>query len=337
MGKHERGWVEATERITAKLVNGNNVTEDLEEEGRRELAESLAQRISQDFSESLELEHAGNSYDSLGDFIAKDDGKTYIEAKFVRKTGTLANPGQDVLTEFDLVENAESWSGFREKIGFPEKVEKELKKYPDYPEDMPEWKYKTARYKRAKHLKDVINASRGPTAKKAREVLEDESSSDNQKLAAEIIQEIVQKDREEKLKYLEHLASKEQNSENVKKFVFLLLCGYHTQGKIEQQFSRDVEDITQFLQDKSYEIYSVDKNSADVSVKTPSEVLEDLISADIGLEFDKENTKVEITANSAERSDTVLEMAYNWKNKFQGIQNPSINVFEGRYLKNKDW
>jgi hypothetical protein len=42
MGKHERGWVEATEKLTARLANGAEPDSDLEARGRPDLTEALA-------------------------------------------------------------------------------------------------------------------------------------------------------------------------------------------------------------------------------------------------------------------------------------------------------
>ncbi|MFY4816286.1 hypothetical protein ACOJIV_26925, partial [Haloarcula sp. AONF1] len=85
MGKHERGWVEATERLTAQFANGTAPDPDLEDQGEPDLAESLADRIRADFPDRTAVRHAGNSYDSLGDLIveAADGSETFLEAKFV--------------------------------------------------------------------------------------------------------------------------------------------------------------------------------------------------------------------------------------------------------------
>jgi len=121
MGKHERGWVEATEKLTAQIANGDDPDDDLSDAGRLDLAEALADRLRSDFPDVTAVRHAGNSYDSLGDLIVETpDSETFVEAKFVAGGGTRANLGQDTLTQFELFEDATAWSDFREAIGFPE-------------------------------------------------------------------------------------------------------------------------------------------------------------------------------------------------------------------------
>ena len=329
MGKHERGWVEATEKLTAQLANGAEPDPDLEAQGRPDLAESLAERIEADFPDRTAVRHAGNSYDSLGDLIVEVDGEeTFLEAKFVASGGTRANLGQDTLTQFELFEDAAAWSDFREEIGFPEDREALLRQFDDYPDDVRDWSYKSAVYDRAKHLKNVLDVSRGQnTGSRADEVLTDPDATETQREAARIIKEILALDREEKLAYFDHLRAAEQNPRNVETFAHLIVCGYHTADALREHFDADLAEIKRLLETDSYRLYEVNKNSGAVSVENPSELLAGFEWKNTRVEIPEDGTSVSVVTGPAGNRRRVLNIAYNWKNKFQGIQTPSMNVF----------
>ena len=329
MGKHERGWVEATEKLTAQLANGAEPDADLEAQGRPDLAEALAERIEADFPARTAVRHAGNSYDSLGDLIVETgDGETFLEAKFVASGGTRANLGQDTLTQFELFEDATAWSDFREEIGFPEDREALLRQFDDYPDDVRDWSYKSAVYDRAKHLKNVLDVSRGQnTGSRADEVLADPDATETEREAARIVNAILDLDREEKLAYFDHLREAEQNPRNVETFAHLIVCGYHTADALEEHFDDDLDEIKRLLETDSYRLYEVNKNSGAVTVENPSELLAGFEWEDTRVEIPEDGTSVSVVTGPPENRRRVLNIAYNWKNKFQGIQTPSMNVF----------
>ncbi|TKX56543.1 hypothetical protein EXE44_14270 [Halorubrum sp. SS7] len=329
MGKHERAWVEATERLTARLANGEDPDDELVEAGRLDLAEALADRLRGDFPDATAVRHAGNSYDSLGDLIVETpDGETFVEAKFVASGGTRANLGQDTLTEFDLFEDATAWSDFREEIGFPEDREALLREFDGYPDDVRDWSYKSAVYDRAKHLKNVLDVSRGQnTGSRADEVLADPDTTETEREAARIVNAILDLDREEKLAYFDHLREAEQNPRNVETFAHLIVCGYHTADALDEHFDDDLDDIKRLLETDAYRLYEVNRNSGTVSVENPSELLAGFEWEDTRVEIPEDGTSVSVVTGPPGNRRRVLNIAYNWKNKFQGIQTPSMNVF----------
>ncbi|GAA0550628.1 hypothetical protein ABNG02_04840 [Halorubrum ejinorense] len=329
MGKHERGWVEATEKLTARLANGEEPDEDLEERGRPDLAEALAERIEADFPDRTAVRHAGNSYDSLGDLIVESNGgETFLEAKFVASGGTRANLGQDTLTEFGLFRDATAWSDFREEIGFPEDRQALLQRFDDYPDDVRDWSYKSAVYDRAKHLKNVLDVSRGQnTGSRADEVLADPESTEAEREAARIVNEILELDRDEKLAYFDHLRAAEQDPRAVETFAHLIVCGYHTADALREHFDADLNEIKRLLETDSYRLYEVNRNSGTVSVENPSELLAGFEWQDTRVEIPEDGTSVSVVTGPPGNRRRVLNIAYNWKNKFQGIQTPSMNVF----------
>jgi len=329
MGKHERGWVEATEKLTAQIANGDDPDDDLSDAGRLDLAEALADRLRSDFPDVTAVRHAGNSYDSLGDLIVETpDTETFVEAKFVAGGGTRANLGQDTLTQFELFEDATAWSDFREAIGFPEDREALLREFDDYPDDVRDWSYKSAVYDRAKHLKDVLDVSRGQnTGSRADEVLADPDATETQREAARIVDAILDLDREEKLAYFDHLREAEQNPRNVETFAHLIVCGYHTADALAEHFDDDLDEIKRLLEADAYRLYEVNKNSGTVSVENPSELLAGFDWRDTRVEVPEDGTSVSVVTGPPDDRRRVLNIAYNWKNKFQGIQTPSMNVF----------
>ena len=329
MGKHERGWVEATEKLTAQIANGDDPDDDLSDAGRLDLAEALADRLRSDFPDVTAVRHAGNSYDSLGDLIVETpDTETFVEAKFVAGGGTRANLGQDTLTQFELFEDATAWSDFREAIGFPEDREELLREFDDYPDDVRDWSYKSAVYDRAKHLKDVLDVSRGQnTGSRADEVLADPDATETQREAARIVDAILDLDREEKLAYFDHLREAEQNPRNVETFAHLIVCGYHTADALAEHFDDDLDEIKRLLEADAYRLYEVNKNSGTVSVENPSELLAGFDWRDTRVEVPEDGTSVSVVTGPPDDRRRVLNIAYNWKNKFQGIQTPSMNVF----------
>ena len=329
MGKHERGWVEATEKLTAQLANGAEPDPDLEEQGRPDLAAALAERIAADFPGRTAVRHAGNSYDSLGDLVVEVDGEeTFLEAKFVASGGTRANLGQDTLTQFGLFEDATAWSEFREEIGFPEDREALLRQFDGYPDDVRDWSYKSAVYDRAKHLRNVVDVSRGQnTGSRADEVLADPDATETQREAARIINEILELDREEKLAYFDHLRAAEQNPRNVETFAHLIVCGYHTADALREHFDEDLDEIKRLLAADAYRLYEVNRNSATVTDENPAELLAGFEWEDTRVEVPEDGTSVSVVTGPPGNRRRVLNIAYNWKNKFQGIQTPSMNVF----------
>ena len=329
MGKHERGWVEATEKLTAQIANGDDPDDDLSDAGRLDLAEALADRLRSDFPDVTAVRHAGNSYDSLGDLIVETpDSETFVEAKFVAGGGTRANLGQDTLTQFELFEDATAWSDFREAIGFPEDREALLREFDDYPDDVRDWSYKSAVYDRAKHLKDVLDVSRGQnTGSRADEVLADPDATETQREAARIVDAILDLDREEKLAYFDHLREAEQNPRNVETFAHLIVCGYHTADALAEHFDDDLDEIKRLLEADAYRLYEVNRNSGTVSVENPSELLAGFDWRDTRVEVPEDRTSVSVVTGPPDDRRRVLNIAYNWKNKFQGIQTPSMNVF----------
>lgn len=333
MGKHERGMAEATERMVVSRINNEEISDQNRTKGHEEIAKIVAHEIESDFSNIRECRHAGNSYDTIADIIVEGEKKHFLELKFVKSgNGTRANMGQDTLSKFGLFEDALSWSEFRERNNHEEWVREALNEF-DYPEDKLKSSEgtKTRLYSKAKHLKNVINCGKSNTKDAVNKILESDDSSEDQKKAAKIIKKIIERDREEKIEYINHLKSKDQNSENVKRLSLLIIFGIHTEDLLKKHWDIPLDKLEEEL--KNYSIYYGLKKDSKVKKENPSSLLEELIEKEFFVDFKEDQTNVVIKAEGDEEDKVLLRAAFNWKNKFQGIQTPSLNIFKENGLK----
>ncbi len=341
MGKHERKDVQIAENIVKDLVNGNKIDSHQKQHKLYELSTDLAERIKRDFPDLSYCETVGNTYGNLGDLKLDIQGRDciYIELKFLSGgRGTRANIGQNTLTDFDLFESkAKSWQEFRKEENHITWVKRELNKFEDYPENIKNTSgKKTIIYKKAGYLKDVIGTRRGKETKKvAKNVLNDPKSSQKKKKAAEIIINIVDKAEKEKKDYLNYLSELDQNHENIKKFLFLILSGRHTTKKLDEKWDLDLSTILDNLKNDYYVYYGYkNRKNKTVEVEDTSEKLKELLDKRIFISFKKGQTNVLISfKNDSQKEIPILRVVFHWKNKFQGIQTPCLNVFDSTYLK----
>ena len=327
MGKHEREKVEKAEKDVCARINGKggNADHDLADE-----AKSLAERLIQDF-EIERCEHVGNEYGtSRGDLVLhiENGNKKYVEVKFLRGgTGTLANIGQDSLTEYGLFEdNPLHWSDFRQKEGFDDWRRKKLNEF-NYPKEIEsETADKKDLYKKGRHLKEVLDVGRGEEAKKVAERKLSQNPSSDEEQAARIVKEICERANEGKEKYINYLMDFDQNENAIKKFTLLMFCGAHSKTKIEEKWPLSLDEIINDASEE-YEVYYVYKENCDV--EREDQHLRRISDGDIHLTPGKNNIFVSL---NDETTHKVLKMTYHWGRKFQGIQNPRINVFDMGFL-----
>lgn len=343
MGKHEREKVQIAETIVNDILNENSLKQSQKQHEFYEYSKEMAKRIKNDFPEIKKSIHVGNTYgSSLGDLklITEEENYVYLELKFLESGhGTHANIGQNTLTDLDLFEeDAKPWKEFRIQKNHTSWVREELNRFKDYPPEVENITTGTKKEikNKAKYLKEVINTKRGQETKKvAEEILGSKASTQNQIKAAKIIKNIVNKDRKEKLEYIDYLKDLEQNKDNIKKFLFLMVSGFHTKEARKEKWELNLSEIIKVLKQEYYNYYLYkSKNEIKINSENYSEKLKDLLDNEVFISFRENQTRAFISYKNERGNEVpILKLVFHWKNKFQGIQTPCINVFHGEYLK----
>lgn len=340
MGKSEREDVFFAEQIINSLLNREEINSKLKQHKLFHCSNALANRIRADFPSMKESHHIGNVYGtSLGNIklVLSNEEEIYLELKFlVGGLGTRANIGQDSLTDFRLFkgENICSWSRFRENKNHRGWVEEELNKFDNYPQIVKNLAGMSAIYEKAAYLKNgILGITKQNTMTVVDQILSYPASPQEKLKAARIIKNIMEKDRTEKIEYIEYLRTLNQNHENIKKFLFLILAGAHTYESLEALWNVALSEIIQTLRHKYY-VYYVYKGTLETEVEDYSEKLRNLLDRDIFMSFRPKQTNVMLSFNDVNGNEiSILRIVFHWKNKFQGIQTPCLNIFDDRYLR----
>jgi len=333
VGKYERKDIFIAENILNELLNGFDVPENTKGHKYVPHMKVLAKRIKRDFPNIRRSHHVGNIYGtSLGNMKLEllDGEVVFLEIKILSQgSGTRANISQDTLTNFSLFEgkNIFSWKAFREKNSHNERLNKELNKFINYPSDV------GTIYQKASYLKGLLKTRGGEsTESAAKRVLSVPTSSRENALAARIVIEIMREARAEKVEYIEYLKTLKQNHENIKKFLFLILAGGHTKQYLKENWNKSLSEILEVL-GQEYLVYYIYKNTLRVKLENLTKKLRNLIDKDIFISSRKGQTNVLISFID-KRGDEVpiLRIVFHWKNIFQGIKTPCLNIFDERYL-----
>ena len=338
MGKFERGVVREAEIILTKKLNGEELSSEERKHRLIKCVLVLERRIRQDYPGIIGARHVGDEYTSPGDIeLLLEDGKrAYIEVKFVSGgRGTRANIGQDSLTELRLFEDAISWNCFREQKKHDDWVMEYLDKFKNYPPNCLVGTSRQILIKKAKYLRDdILCVKRGQNTRTVAErILMDPHETSERKLAAKIVLDIMDRDRQEKLKYIHYLKTRKQNPENIKKFTFLILIGAHLRKAIEEMCRLSLNQIIDMLRVGSYRVYYCNKRTLKVDVEDLTGKLEKLMDKELYVAFKKGETNVIIAfKDEAGGEQPVLRVVFHWKNVFQGIQTPCLNVFDETWL-----
>lgn len=335
MGKFERGEAEQLEMSLVDYLNGYGRT------NAHKCTSSLVAAIIRS-NINCKIKHAvfiGRTYSEPGDVkLITEDGKTlYVELKLVKSgKGTRANISQDALTDLELLYDdngcAISWSRFRELHKFDARVLSELDRFQKYPQNI------RTKEEKAKYLiENFIRPSRGePVEKRASEILMT-CNDPLKRMAAEIVLNIAKLAREDKLKYIQYLKNLKQNNDNIKKFAILLLLGFHKEDSLKEGF-KNFDQIIRALQSGGFNIktYYVIKNSCKVYIEDLSCLIPKLLNTHFRIEFPENQTNVIISYYNDQSKVymPLLRVVFHWKNIFQGIKTPCLNVFDEGILKN---
>lgn len=320
---------EDTEKLIVNILSDDSTLET--GNAWYDIGEQMAEKIDDDFSNIAEAEHIGNSYDTLGDIVitTDDDSEVYIETKFVGDSGsgTLANLWSNCLTDLNQFENAISWDEFRELSNHDAWVNSHLNRF-NYPStlDLPE-DNKSTRYEKASHLKDIIGWTKGSnTDTTAEEILDDTEATENQTLAAEIICTITELDGDERSKYIHLLQDRAQNQPMIKRFFILLILGVHTEKKIKEYSETPIGELHN--ETDQYLMYIGNRENNNLKNLNPTDYIDRLVDKEFSYRIDAENdSSLEIVTEWEGEERPILSASLNWKNKFQGIETPSVNIF----------
>ncbi len=340
MGKFERGKIREAEMILVKLLNGSKLTV---EEKRHELFKhltSLEKRIRYDYPDMKSAAHVGDKYSSPGDIkLILEDGKVaYIEVKFVSSgRGTRANISQDSLTDLKLFEDAIAWSHFRKLKEHDYWVMKMLDRFKNYPSKCLTGTTKAKLEKKARYLKEEILGVRGRNLGPITEQVSNNArETSERRLAAEIVKGIMDRDKKEKIDYINYLKTRRQNPDNIKKFVFLILAGAHLRSALKRMWRLPLDEIINMVRAGSYRVYYVNKGNLRIEVEDLTARMKELIDKDLFISFRENETNVVISfKDGSGRERAVLRIVFHWKNIFQGIKTPCLNIFDEEFLKGR--
>ena len=333
MGRHERLEIENAEKIVVDLLNGNSISEDMKQNKWLKHAHRLKEEIERDFKDIKRAEHIGNIYSGyeIGDIKLLIDGMhdwTYIELKMSESKkgkGTLANISQNALTTSNLFKpkNILSWSEFRENSNFVNIVLNKINEYKDYPSNLHKGSSNIQIINKGAFLKRLftdVTKKKGNIANIISEYIRNSRIGN----VATIIFEIVNIAKKDKISYLKYLSRFEQDIKNIKKFIIAMLIGYHTQKQLHYILNIPYDEIFKILD--TYFVYYTNemKGKVVVSKDDLGKEIRDIIKSDVKIIFPEDQTNCIIQSNS----NNVLRVVFHWKNKFQGIQTPCLNIFK---------
>lgn len=329
MGKHERAIVEEAEIIAATLINNEDLSSIQKKHQFLNLIKSFVKVIKLEYKNISRAVAVGNSYDSPGDIRLelKDGKKRFIELKFLEKngSGTLANISQDAMTSLGIFD-CQSWSSFREKTKHRQAVIDSLNKF-KYPFGVILVADSESKiHKAASYLKEVINAGTRGVEGVCRDHLKTIKSSHDQRLASEIILEIIKMDKASRVKYLSILKSANLNKERLKNFVFLLSTGSHTQEDLAAEINTNF--ISLVAGDVNYDVYYLYKETLTIKKEEGLNNLHEMFDRDIDIDIKESETSFVIFSKKGSERINLIRVVYHWKNKFGGIQTPCLNIFK---------
>lgn len=334
MGKFERGEAEKLEMDVVGILNRGKVR------APHSCAQRVSDRIRKDF-DVRRAEFIGRTYSEPGNiklFLA--DGRVaYIELKLVESgKGTRANLGQNALTEFGLFkgDGVLSWQEFRRRKNFDGEVLRRLNTY-SYYDSIKLSKYRGGeKEKKARYLRDVLKPKPGEAVETA--VRRAMGSQDPAlRLAAKIVEEILELARADKLEYIEYLRSLRQDPESIKRFTVLILLGIHKESTLRRAF-RGFDSLIRSLKEGLfvYRTYYVRKGDCEICAEDLTTLIGKLLrSGDFRITFPRNETCCVIEYRDPDSGawEKLLRVVFHWKNVFQGIATPCLNIFDEGVLK----
>ncbi|MCG2808900.1 MAG: hypothetical protein L6275_00970 [Candidatus Portnoybacteria bacterium] len=312
MGKHERQLIEEAEKIVEKILNSRSLGAGDKRNPWFNHAVCAAKQIKKDFPNISSTKHLGNRYDNTGDILIISNGKKiFIEIKMSDTksgVGTKANISQDALTENCLfVGKMKSWSDFRKEKNHNKWVDDYLSKFNRYPQKIS--KIGNSAIQREEKARYLRNLKRN---KKSKIILKD----------------ISERDRSEKLEYLNYLSAQKQDGETIKRFFILILLGIHTKEILfelikEKNFFEEVQNLFVYYANYHKDKIIIRKEDAGDRV---SKILNRY--SNFKIIFPDGLSHCKIAGAKGDKSEPLLQIVFHWKNVAQGIKTPCLNIFD---------
>ena len=312
------------------------------------VAKSLAGEIKRDFKKINRCEYIGNTFAERGDLIIYCPKKEYIELKFITSSksgkGTLANTSQNILSEYNLVNDVIGWLEWRKKNNYEEKALAILNDGIEYTNFQTEEIFNTekvldqnseieikARILRAKIKKfaadqKIIFKSLPSFIKK----MEDDNSyyslanSDVRK-AINSCKTVIELARNDLQGYLRYCRKKDINRAQFLKFIVLLKSGFHTTPLINANISLSLERAKELVNNYRIYYYYTPRDEGDrIKKELPKKIKEyfpDNIK-DLKIIFDKEGIWI------FNKDVKIMYLKFHWRNVFFGISTPSVEIFD---------
>ncbi len=314
MGKHERADIELVEKSVANmLMNKPSLVSNNHKWYKHVLA--FVNYIKLNYPNYRDVKPIGNKYEKLlGDLkiVMNDNVEHIIELKTSetkKGKGTLANISQNALTKYNLVNSHKgikllSWSEFRIENNFSEHVNTLLNQYVG--------------------IKGKNTEEKGYFIKKR--------IKENDIKANLVKNKIMALARKNKLEYLDYISKFKLNQNNIKKFVFCMLNGIHTEKAIKDFF--DNTDVSQIknITNRLVTLYS-NEVGGKVKVTNQKNNTKELFDENIvyEIEFIDKSVNVSLYIKAIDIknniSKKIISFILHWKNCFQGIKTPCINIF----------
>ena len=329
MGKHERKIVEEAEKIITKLLKREKLTNKEEDHPFNKLNYKFTNLILKKYPDIIDVEHIGNHYDTRGDICItlKNSRKIYLELKFLDTgVGTLCNISQNALTILKIY-NCKSWSDYRTLENHEYNIKKEFENF-KYPQNINSMTTKSKIYKQAEYLKkDILKI---PEKQKSETICADilehpKKYTPDKILAADIILKIIKYDKQIKIKYLDLLSKSKYDESKFKLFCFLILTGIHTMPLLSKELNKNIDEL--FRNAENYNVYYLYKKTNEIEEEKKSKYA-DIINNPISISVNPEETSLSVfSIYDHNIKKKIISISLNWKNKFQGIETPCLNIF----------
>ena len=148
------------------------------------------------------------------------------------------------------------------------------------------------------------------------------------KKSKDILENIHDRDRKEKLAYLRYLGVQRQDGEMIKRFFVLIILGIHTKEALadlirKKNFFKEVQNLF---------IYYANCRDGKVIIKKEDagKKIDRAISkySKFKIIFPKRLTHCKIAGAKGGKSEPLLQIVLHWKNIAQGIKTPCLNIFD---------